>query len=31
MRIIIHDTYEAMSKWTAHTIAAKIIAAKPTR
>lgn len=31
MRIIIHDTYEAMSKWTAHTIAAKIIAAKPTK
>ncbi len=31
MRIIIHDTYEAMSKWTAHTIAAKINAAKPTK
>jgi len=30
MRIIIHDTYEAMSKWTAYTIAAKINAAKPT-
>lgn len=31
MRIIIHDTYEAMSKWTAHTIAARINAAKPTK
>jgi glucosamine-6-phosphate deaminase len=31
MRIIIHDTYEAMSKWTAHTIAAKINAFQPTR
>jgi len=31
MRIIIHDTYEAMSKWTAYTIAAKINAAKPNK
>ncbi len=31
MRIIIHDTYEAMSKWTAYTIAAKINAAAPTK
>lgn len=31
MRIIIHDTYEAMSKWTAHTIAAKINAFQPTK
>ncbi len=31
MRIIIHDTYEAMSKWTAHTVAAKINAATPTK
>jgi glucosamine-6-phosphate deaminase len=31
VRIIIHDTYEAMSKWTAYTIAAKINAAKPTK
>lgn len=31
MRIIIHDTYEAMSKWTAYTIAAKINAFKPTK
>jgi glucosamine-6-phosphate deaminase len=31
MRILIHDTYEAMSKWTAHTIAAKINAFQPTK
>jgi glucosamine-6-phosphate deaminase len=31
MRIIIHDSYEAMSKWTAHTIAAKINAFQPTK
>lgn len=31
MRIIIHDTYEAMSKWTAYTIAARINSFKPTR
>ncbi len=31
MRILIHDSYEAMSKWTAHTIAAKINAFQPTK
>lgn len=31
MRIIIHDTYDALSKWTAHHIAAKINAFKPTK
>jgi glucosamine-6-phosphate deaminase len=31
MRIIIHDTYEAMSKWTAHRIASKINAFGPTK
>lgn len=31
MRIIIHDTYEAVSKWTAHTIAAKVNAFQPTK
>lgn len=31
MRILIHDTYEAMSKWTAYTIAAKINAFQPTK
>ena len=31
MRIIIHDTYEAMSKWTAYTIAAKIKEFAPTK
>ncbi|HSW28578.1 MAG TPA: glucosamine-6-phosphate deaminase [Longimicrobiales bacterium] len=30
MRIIIHDTYESMSQWTAHTIAARINAFGPT-
>jgi glucosamine-6-phosphate deaminase len=30
MRIIIHDTYEAMSKWTAHRIVSKINAFGPT-
>ena len=31
MRIIIHDTYEALSKWTAHRIAARINAFGPTK
>ena len=31
MRIIIHDTYDALGKWTAHHIAAKINAFKPTK
>ncbi len=31
MRIIIHDTYDAVSKWTAHYVAAKINAYKPTK
>lgn len=31
MRIIIHDTYDALSKWTAHHIAAKINAFNPTK
>ncbi len=31
MRIIIHDTYDALSKWTAHHIAAKIGEFKPTK
>jgi glucosamine-6-phosphate deaminase len=31
MRIIIHDTYDAVSKWTAHTIAAQINEFKPTK
>jgi glucosamine-6-phosphate deaminase len=31
MRIIIHDTYEAVSTWTAHLVAQKIARAKPTR
>ena len=31
MRIIIHDTYDAVSKWTAHYMAKKINAFKPTK
>jgi glucosamine-6-phosphate deaminase len=31
MRIIIHDSYDALSKWTAHHIAAKVNAFKPTK
>lgn len=31
MRIIIHDSYDALSKWTAHHIASKINAFKPTK
>jgi glucosamine-6-phosphate deaminase len=31
MRIIIHDTYQAMSQWTAYTIAARINAFQPTK
>jgi glucosamine-6-phosphate deaminase len=31
MRIIIHETYDALSKWTAHHLAAKINAFKPTK
>jgi len=31
MRIIIHDSYEAVSKWTAYLVAQKIARAKPTR
>jgi len=31
MRIIIHDTTDALGKWTAHHIAAKINAFKPTK
>lgn len=31
MRIIIHDTYEALSKWTAHRIAARINTFGPTK
>jgi glucosamine-6-phosphate deaminase len=31
MRIIIHDSYEALSKWTAYHVAQKIHAARPTR
>ena len=30
MRIIIHDTYEALSKWTAYSIAAKMRQFKPS-
>lgn len=31
MRIIIHDTYDALSKWTAYTVAKKINEFKPTK
>jgi glucosamine-6-phosphate deaminase len=31
MRIIIHDSHEALSKWTAYYVAQKINAAKPTK
>ena len=31
MRIIIHDTYDALGKWTAHHIASKINNFKPTK
>ncbi len=31
MRIIIHDSYEALSKWTAYYVAQKIATARPTK
>jgi glucosamine-6-phosphate deaminase len=31
MRIIIHDNYEALSKWVAYTVAQKIAASKPNK
>ncbi len=31
MRILIHDDYDALSKWTAHYIARKIKAFNPTQ
>jgi glucosamine-6-phosphate deaminase len=31
MRIIIHDSYEALSKWTAYNVAQKIQTARPTK
>ena len=31
MRIIIHDSYEALSKWTAYHVAQKVQAARPTK